>query len=244
MSSVRHGPNYYVESVKMDEKHFDQVLAAVSVSDPMRRPLPRRPGDWGLAALLAAYRLSFRRLIGLGSIVILNEASAAATATYVFPVRPQRLASYPSCHYGYRASDIFVPIGARFVAPTSGQVDFVSPNDEWDPAVDDPATRGGRSVAIVGDDGVRYYGSHLSRVAARVAPGMRVETGQRLGWTGQSGNARGTNPHLHFGISHPTTPDDWAVRRGEIDPYPYLEAWRVGIDRTPDLSDPGRGVCR
>jgi len=90
---------------------------------------------------------------------------------------------------------------------------------------------------------VRYYGSHLSRVAAGIRPGARVVTGQRLGRTGQSGNARDTDPHLHFGISHPTTPDDWAVRRGEISPYPYLNAWRDGIDRTPDLTEPRGGVC-
>jgi peptidoglycan LD-endopeptidase LytH len=96
---------------------------------------------------------------------------------------------------------------------------------------------------MVGDDGVRYYGSHLARVAAGISPGMRVVTGQLLGRTGQSGNARGTDPHLHFGISHPTTPDDWAVRRGEINPYPYLNAWRDGINLMPDLPEPGGGVC-
>jgi murein DD-endopeptidase MepM/ murein hydrolase activator NlpD len=122
-------------------------------------------------------------------------------------------------------------------------VDFVSRSDDWDPTVDDPETRGGLAVAIVGDDGVRYYGSHLSRVAAAMRPGSRIVTGQRLGWTGQSGNARDTDPHLHFGISHPTKPDDWTVRRGEINPFPYLNAWLDGIDRTPDLSEPGGGVC-
>jgi murein DD-endopeptidase MepM/ murein hydrolase activator NlpD len=168
---------------------------------------------------------------------------AAETATYAFPLRAQRAASYPSCHHDYPASDIFVPTGSRFVAPTSGVVDFVSRTDDWDPTVDDPSTRGALAVAIVGDDGVRYYGSHLSRVAAGMRPGVRVVTGQRLGRTGQSGNARGTDPHLHFGISRPTTPDDWAVRRGEVNPYPYLNAWRDGSDQTPDLAEPGGGVC-
>jgi murein DD-endopeptidase MepM/ murein hydrolase activator NlpD len=112
----------------------------------------------------------------------------------------------------------------------------VSREDVWDPKVNDGATRGGLAVAIVGDDGVRYYGSHLSQIADGVAPGVRVSAGQKLGLTGKSGDARFTDAHLHFGISHPTTPDDWEVRRGEISPYNYLRAWQRGEDVTPDLS--------
>jgi len=106
----------------------------------------------------------------------------------------------------------------------------------WDPALDDGAMRGGLSVAIVGDDGVRYYGSHLSRIADGIAPGVRVTAGQLLGLTGKTGDARYTDAHLHFGISHPTTPGDWAVRRGEIPPYDYLRAWQRGEDVTPVLT--------
>jgi murein DD-endopeptidase MepM/ murein hydrolase activator NlpD len=89
------------------------------------------------------------------------------------------------------------------------------------------------SVAIIGDDGWRYYGSHLSGVAEGITPGVRVEAGQLLGWTGKSGNARGTPPHLHYGISRPTTPDDWQTRRGEVPPYEYLRAWQRGEMVTP-----------
>jgi hypothetical protein len=52
----------------------------------------------------------------------------------------------------------------------------------------------GIAVAIIGDDGVRYYGSHLSEIARGIKPGMRVTAGQVLGFTGASGNARGTPP--------------------------------------------------
>jgi murein DD-endopeptidase MepM/ murein hydrolase activator NlpD len=114
-------------------------------------------------------------------------------------------------------------------------VDELSRHDRWDPSVDDPATRGGLYVSLIGDDGVRYYGAHLSSVASGLRAGERVERGQVLGRVGDSGNARGISPHLHFGISHPTFPGDWEVRRGEVDPYPYLKAWRRGRDRTPVL---------
>jgi murein DD-endopeptidase MepM/ murein hydrolase activator NlpD len=82
---------------------------------------------------------------------------------------------------------------------------------------------------------VRYYGSHLSGIAPGIYPGMRVTAGQLLGYVGASGDARGKDPHLHFGISHPTTPDDWKTRRGELDPYPYLVAWKKGINLSPEL---------
>jgi peptidoglycan LD-endopeptidase LytH len=157
------------------------------------------------------------------------------TAAYVFPLQPSSVADYSEGHHDYPATDIFAPSGTEFVAVTSGMVDFISSDDVWDPAEDDPATRGGLSVAIVGDDNVRYYGSHLSSIRGGLESGDRVEVGQRLGRVGQSGNAASTAPHLHFGISHPTTPDDWETRRGEIDPFPYLQAWEHGRQKTPDI---------
>jgi murein DD-endopeptidase MepM/ murein hydrolase activator NlpD len=121
------------------------------------------------------------------------------------------------------------------VAVTDGLVDFVSTEDVWDPAVDDPATRSGLAVAIIGDDGVRYYGSHLSEVEPGIVVGARVEAGELLGKVGDTGDARGKDAHLHFGISHPTFPEDWHTRRGEVDPFSYLEAWRIGVYITPKL---------
>jgi peptidoglycan LD-endopeptidase LytH len=164
-----------------------------------------------------------------------ETGSGSAGFRYVFPVRSEGEISYGRTHHDYPATDIFCPIGSDFVAATDGVVDFVSVEDLWDARSDDPVVRGGISVAIVGDDGVRYYGSHLSEVAEGIVPGLRVEAGQLLGRTGNSGNAASTPPHLHFGISHPTTPDDWQVRRGEISPYPYLRAWQRGENVTPEL---------
>jgi murein DD-endopeptidase MepM/ murein hydrolase activator NlpD len=154
---------------------------------------------------------------------------------YVFPVLSDGQISYGRAHHDYPATDIFCPIGSEFLAVADGLVDFVSREDTWDPQVNDGATRGGLAVAIVGDDGVRYYGSHLSYIAESIEPGKRVVVGQVLGLTGKSGDARFTDPHLHFGISHPTTPGDWAVRRGEIAPYTYLRAWQRGENMTPQL---------
>lgn len=165
-------------------------------------------------------------------------ATTVAARSYVFPVRPAAKARYERYHHDYPAADIFCPIGSAFVAPTDGVVDYVSRTDLWKPSTDEPADRGGLAVAIVGDDGVRYYGSHLSAVAKGIEPGVRVRAGQLLGYTGKSGNARATAPHLHFGISRPTTPEDWRVRRGEVEPYTYLKAWQRGEAITPKLPTP------
>ena len=59
-----------------------------------------------------------------------------------------------------------------------------------------------------------------------------MHRGQTLGFVGQSGDASAT--HLHFGISWPTRDGVWWVRRGEIWPWPFLDAWRSGaIHRSP-----------
>lgn len=169
-----------------------------------------------------------------------TDTPARGPFKYVFPIQPVKMAAFVEgvASHGYPATDIFAIVGTKFVAVTDGVVDFVSYKDTWDPAVDDPATRGGLSVAIIGDDGVRYYGSHLSEIADGIQVGVRVTAGQLLGKVGKSGDARNTTSHLHFGISRPTTPDDWKTRRGQVDPYPFLIAWKDGQNVTPPLPVP------
>jgi murein DD-endopeptidase MepM/ murein hydrolase activator NlpD len=99
--------------------------------------------------------------------------------------------------------------------------------DRWTPSQNLGATRGGLSVSLLGDDGVRYYGSHLSVINADIYPGARVTTGQTLGKTGRTGDAGAC--HLHFGISPPCAKvGDWWIQRGTVYPWPYLDAWRKG----------------
>ena len=66
----------------------------------------------------------------------------------------------------------------------------------------------------------------------------RVEAGQLLGLVGNTSNARTTPSHLHVGISHPTYPEDWRARRGEVNPVPFLQVWRGGHSLTPPLPTP------
>lgn len=98
--------------------------------------------------------------------------------TYVVPVQPWSAATYGTCHHDYPATDLFAPTGTVVVAVTDGRVEFVSRVDTWHAAEDGPATRGGLSVALVGDhDNVRYSYSHLSVVDAQVRPGTHVSAG-------------------------------------------------------------------
>ena len=159
-------------------------------------------------------------------------AIAQSAYTYVFPVANAPV-NYGHDHHDYMATDIFCADGSAFVAVIDGVVEYIEQTDRWDPTTDDPALRSGLAVAIIGVDGNRYYGSHLSAIAPDVSVGMTGVAGQLLGYTGHSGNARSTPPHLHFGISRPSFPDDWQVRRGEMNPYAFLQAWQKGESLQP-----------
>jgi peptidoglycan LD-endopeptidase LytH len=161
-----------------------------------------------------------------------TTSRAAVAPRHAFPLRGCR-SSYAHGHHDYPATDIFAPRGCTVVAPVSGVVDEVSAADRWDAGSDRGADRGGLSVSIVGVDGVRYYGSHLSSIAAGVARGARVAVGRPLGRVGNTGSAAGGATHLHFGISWPTGPGVWWVRRGVVDPWPFLNSWRGGGNLSP-----------
>jgi len=167
-----------------------------------------------------------------------GPATTATTARklepvrYRFPVAGCR-ARYANAHHDYPATDLFTQRNCAFVAPVAGRVDEVTRTDRWDPATNRGADRGGRSVSLVGVDGVRYYGSHLEAVLPGVAPGLRVRAGQPLGRIGNSGSARGTDVHLHFAISWPTRPGIWWIRRGMVPPARYLDSWRTGGNLSP-----------
>ncbi len=158
--------------------------------------------------------------------------SAHAAPVYVFPVANCEV-NYARAHHDYAATDILAKAGCKFVAPINGVVDEVNRVDTWRSPPNLGITRGGLSVSIIGEDGVRYYGSHLRSIPASIQPGVAVTAGRILGAIGATGSARGTSPHLHFGISWPTPPDTWWVRRGAVLPWKYLDAWKNGNDLSP-----------
>ena len=175
----------------------------------------------------------FRRTALIVAILLTATVTPAVAApVYVFPV-PDCKVNYARAHHDYPATDILAKQGCKFVSPIDGIVDEVSRTDTWSGKTNLGIDRGGLYVSVIGTDGVRYYGSHLRTVVRSIQPGVSVKAGQILGTIGSTGSARGTAPHLHFGISWPTEPNIWWVRRGALTPYEYLNAWKAGKDLDP-----------
>lgn len=75
---------------------------------------------------------------------------------------------------------------------------------------------GGRQVWVSGPAGERYYHAHLEDWREGIEVGEVVQVGTVLGYVGDTGNAKGTPPHLHWGIYGSD---------GAYDPLPLLRAW-------------------
>ena len=168
------------------------------------------------------------------SLLLLGITPAVAAPIYVFPVADCKV-NYARAHHDYPATDILAKQGCKFVSPVEGVVDEVNRTDVWSGKTNLGPERGGLSVSIIGTDGVRYYGSHLRTIVKSIEPGVAVKAGQIIGTIGSTGSARGTAPHLHFGISWPTPTQAnvWWVRRGAVLPWKYLDAWNAGKDLSP-----------
>jgi murein DD-endopeptidase MepM/ murein hydrolase activator NlpD len=97
--------------------------------------------------------------------------------------------------------DIFAPRGTSIQATTSGIVRKVGQN-----------TLGGRVVVIVGPGGAGHYYAHLEDYAD-ISPNDWINAGDTIGYVGDSGNAKGTPPHVHYGIY---------IKGRAVNPYPLL----------------------
>jgi murein DD-endopeptidase MepM/ murein hydrolase activator NlpD len=154
----------------------------------------------------------------------------ATPGKFVFPVVGH--VSYAHYHHDYPATDILTNCGNEVRAATSGVILEVTRVDKYKAKVNAGATRGGLSVSFRGDDGVRYYGSHMEEINKNIQPGVRVSMGEALGKVGRTGDASAC--HLHFGISPICySTGDWWLQRGILYPWPYLDSWRKGGDKSP-----------
>ena len=104
---------------------------------------------------------------------------AQAAPNYVFPITGCEY-TYPKAHHSYPATDIFAKVGCRYVAVTSGVIDEVNRVDTWSGKTNLGIDRGGLYVSFIGDDGVRYYASHLRTIPQSIQPGVAVKVGRLL----------------------------------------------------------------
>ncbi len=151
------------------------------------------------------------------------------SSMYVFPFSRVPV-TYPKDHLHYPAVDV-EGCYARILAPTAGFISQLHRLDKWTPENDSPGTRGGLTITVQGDDGVRYFFSHLGRI--KVLKNQRVAAGDWIGVMGSSGNARVTRCHTHFGMSRVCPLAEVYLLQGEIWPQKYLNAWKQGQQLSP-----------
>lgn len=133
-------------------------------------------------------------VLGFGRFPVAGEATFGDD--WLYP----RFVPYFHLHVG---TDIFAARGTPVRAPVDGV--FRSTNGPI----------GGLAAYVTMADGTYFYMAHLDALAPGLADGQQVRTGQVLGYVGDSGNARGGKPHVHFEI-HPRG-------GGPINPKPYLD---------------------
>lgn len=97
--------------------------------------------------------------------------------------------------------DIFAPRSTPVLAATEGRIGYTGERG-----------LGGKQVWLrEGVLGKSLYYAHLDSIA--VSSLEKVSAGDTLGFVGNTGNARTTAPHLHFGIY---------TKSGAIDPLPFI----------------------
>lgn len=102
----------------------------------------------------------------------------------------------------HEGQDIFAPRGTAVYSATEGYVMRIGEN-----------ALGGNTVSVLGAGGRLYYYAHLDAYASELAVGNYVTPNTVLGTVGTTGNAKGTPPHLHFGVYSSS---------GAINPLPLL----------------------
>lgn len=149
-----------------------------------------------VSSLVELNRLANANLIRIGAVLVIDAPGwlcPVEGATFFndwgFPRSGGRF---------HEGNDLFAPLGTPIVAPIGGELNQVVGNI------------GGYQFNLEGDDGHLYIGSHMDSFAAD----GYVQAGDVIGYVGDSGNAVGSRPHLHFEIH--------ADGQNPVNPYPTL----------------------
>jgi murein DD-endopeptidase MepM/ murein hydrolase activator NlpD len=160
-----------------------------------------------------------------GPVLVPPEVTADLSAGgYVFPVYGP--ASFGDSFGAPRAGipggwhhgeDIFAPEGTPLLACADGTIHTVGFN-----------RLGGYRLWLRDESGNEFYYAHLSAYTPLAVEGNTVEAGEVIGFVGDTGDAEGGSPHLHFEI-HPAAMIGLGYD-GVVAPYPILIAWRRAED--------------
>ncbi len=107
--------------------------------------------------------------------------------------------------HGHQGDDIFAAFNTPIRAPFDGVVRFGEDR------------LGGMAAYLTQADGTYYYMCHLNAYAPDVPSGSAVTQGRIIGLNGDSGDAKGGSPHLHFEV-HP-------AGGAAVNPKPILDGW-------------------
>lgn len=185
------GPTYTIEETD------GETTYTVKSGDNLARIATAN--DTSVSRLATLNNISNPNLIRIG-----QKLTVPGTVGWVCPVDDSRYFNDWGFPRGggtrwHEGNDLFAPRGTPIYAPVSGVVEHKT------------GSIGGKQFNLNGDDGVHYIGSHLNDFGKD----GRVNAGDIVGYMGNTGNAVGTSPHLHFGMY---------VDRVPINPYPTLVA--------------------
>jgi murein DD-endopeptidase MepM/ murein hydrolase activator NlpD len=160
-----------------------------------------------------------------GPVRVAPEISARlSSGGYVFPIFGTASfgdsfgAPRPGVRGGWHhGEDLFAPMGAPVLAVADGTLHTIGFN-----------RLGGYRLWLRDLAGNEFYYAHLSAYSPLAVEGRRVEAGDVIGFVGDTGDAEGGSPHLHFEI-HPASMAGLGYD-GVVAPYPILLAWRRAED--------------
>ncbi len=116
----------------------------------------------------------------------------------------------------HQGNDVFAPFGAPVLAVADGTVHRVG-----------TLPISGNRLWLHTDAGDAFFYAHLSAFSPDAQNGRKVKAGTVLGFTGNTGDAEPTPPHVHFEI-HPG-----GEAKDAIDPHAILLAWQEHRDVPP-----------
>lgn len=191
-----------------DPAQAPAAAAGVDRSQPFPLALPqiRRSPARNTNTLIANLQPAVDRGVPLETAILQVVAPfpVAGKANFSHDWGFPRWTPTPHLHKG---TDIFAAFGTPIVTSEAGRVIRMG-----------AAGAGGLSVWVRGDSGMAYYYAHLQNWAKGLSVDQRVERGEVIGFVGDTGNARGGAPHLHFEL-HPGGAPGTPAR----DPKPFLD---------------------